>query len=149
MPDSRPFTPCGRADRRNTFLVRGSLEWRGRMPRCSTPAPTVRSIRSELNHRSQRAEADAGSNPRSSLEGEKVKMRPNRPVGDEALHRVVVVGGGAAGLELVTWLGERLGRRGRVRVTLIDSGRVHLWKPLLHEVAAGSMDPGEYEVDYL
>jgi NADH dehydrogenase len=76
-------------------------------------------------------------------------MRPNRPAGDEALHRVVVVGGGAAGLELVTWLGDRLGRRGRVRVTLVDSGRVHLWKPMLHEVAAGSMDPGEYEVDYL
>jgi NADH dehydrogenase len=60
-----------------------------------------------------------------------------------------VVGGGAAGLELVTWLGDRLGRRGRVRVTLVDSGRAHLWKPMLHEVAAGSMDPGEYEVDYL
>jgi NADH:ubiquinone reductase (H+-translocating) len=67
----------------------------------------------------------------------------------EPLHRVVVVGGGAAGLELVTRLGDRLGRRPRFRVTLVESSRTHLWKPMLHEVAAGSMDPGQYEVDYL
>src|SRR5882724_5001122 len=67
----------------------------------------------------------------------------------EVLHRIVVVGGGAAGLELVTRLGERLGRRSRASVTLVDGARAHLWKPLLHSVAAGSLDPGEYEVDYL
>ncbi|HUI21416.1 MAG TPA: NAD(P)/FAD-dependent oxidoreductase [Methylocella sp.] len=66
-----------------------------------------------------------------------------------APHHVVVVGGGAAGLELVTKLGDRLGRRLRARITLVDSARAHLWKPMLHEVAAGSIDPGEYEVDYL
>ena len=65
------------------------------------------------------------------------------------LHRIVVVGGGGAGLELVTRLGDRLGRRGRAAITLVDSARTHLWKPLLHEVAAGSLDPGEYEVNYL
>jgi NADH dehydrogenase len=64
-------------------------------------------------------------------------------------HRVVVVGGGAAGLELVTRLGDRLGRRGRAAVTLVEPARTHLWKPLLHAVAAGSIDPGELEVDYL
>jgi len=63
-------------------------------------------------------------------------------------HRIVVVGGGAAGLELITWLGDRLGRR-RAAITLVDCARTHLWKPLLHEVAAGSLDPGEYEVNYL
>ena len=67
----------------------------------------------------------------------------------EALHRIVVAGGGAAGLELVTWLGNRMGRRGRARITLVECGRTHLWKPLLHAVAAGSMDAGEYELDYL
>jgi NADH dehydrogenase len=76
-------------------------------------------------------------------------MRPDSAVDQEALHRIVVVGGGAAGLELVTRLGERLGRRGRARVMLVECARVHLWKPLLHAVAAGSMDPGIYEVDYL
>jgi NADH:ubiquinone reductase (H+-translocating) len=69
--------------------------------------------------------------------------------GEEGLHRVVVVGGGAAGLELVTRLGDRLGRRRRASITLVESARTHLWKPLLHAVAAGSIDPGEYQVDYL
>jgi NADH:ubiquinone reductase (H+-translocating) len=70
-------------------------------------------------------------------------------VQDESLHNIVVVGGGAAGLELVTRLGDRLGRRRRAAITLVESARTHLWKPLLHEVAAGSIDPGEYEVNYL
>src|SRR5919201_2601951 len=68
---------------------------------------------------------------------------------ENALHRIVVVGGGAAGLELVTRLGDRLGRRSRASVTLVECARTHLWKPLLHALAAGSLDPGEYEVDYL
>jgi len=68
---------------------------------------------------------------------------------DEGLHKIVAVGGGAAGLELVTRLGDRFGRRSRARVTLVERARTHLWKPLLHEVAAGSIDPGEYEVNYL
>jgi NADH dehydrogenase len=70
-------------------------------------------------------------------------------VAGESLHRIVVVGGGAAGLELATRLGNRLGRRGRAQVTLVERARTHLWKPLLHEVAAGSLDPGQYEVNYL
>src|ERR1700685_4530398 len=73
----------------------------------------------------------------------------NTPPDDEALRQIVVVGGGAAGLELATRLGDRLGRRRRVRVTLVDCARTHLWKPMLHDVAAGSIDPGEYEVNYL
>ena len=50
------------------------------------------------------------------------------------LHRIVVVGGGAGGLELVTRLGDTLGRRKRADITLIDKSRAHLWKPLLHEL---------------
>jgi NADH dehydrogenase len=68
---------------------------------------------------------------------------------EHALHRVVVVGGGAGGLELATRLGDRLARRGRLHVTLVDRGRTHLWKPLLHEVAAGSMDMHAHQLDYL
>ena len=64
-------------------------------------------------------------------------------------HRIVVVGGGAGGLELVTRLGNRLGKRRKAHITLIDRRRTHLWKPLLHEIAAGSMDIGVYETDYL
>jgi NADH dehydrogenase len=65
------------------------------------------------------------------------------------LHRIVVVGGGAGGLELVTRLGDKLGRRQLADVTLIDKSRTHLWKPLLHEIAAGSMDFAVHEIDYL
>lgn len=65
------------------------------------------------------------------------------------MHEIVIVGGGAGGLELATRLGDRLGRRGRARVTLVERGRTHLWKPLLHEVAAGSMDLDAHDLDYL
>ncbi|HEV7392086.1 MAG TPA: NAD(P)/FAD-dependent oxidoreductase [Burkholderiales bacterium] len=64
-------------------------------------------------------------------------------------HRIVIVGGGAGGLELATRLGDSLGRGTRARVTLIDCARTHLWKPLLHEVAAGSLDLYEHDLDYL
>ena len=63
--------------------------------------------------------------------------------------RVVVVGGGAGGLELATRLGDKYGRGGRAHVTLVDRSRTHLWKPLLHEVAAGSMDMHQHQLDYL
>lgn len=62
---------------------------------------------------------------------------------ERAAHRIIVVGGGAGGLELVTRLGDTVGRRHVAGVTLVDKSPTHLWKPLLHEVAAGSM---EFEV---
>src|SRR5262245_54162676 len=65
------------------------------------------------------------------------------------LHRIVVVGGGAGGLELVTRLGNRLGKRGKAHITLIERARTHFWKPHLHEIAAGSMDVHAYAIDYL
>jgi NADH dehydrogenase len=64
-------------------------------------------------------------------------------------HHVVVIGGGAGGLELATRLGDRLGRKGRAVVTLVDRNETHVWKPLLHEVAAGSMDIHAHQLDYL
>jgi NADH dehydrogenase len=66
-----------------------------------------------------------------------------------ALHQIVIVGGGAGGLELATRLGDKLGKRRRAQITLIDRARAHLWKPKLHEIAAGSMDLGAHELDYL
>uniref|UniRef100_UPI0039F07A92 NAD(P)/FAD-dependent oxidoreductase n=1 Tax=Bordetella sputigena TaxID=1416810 RepID=UPI0039F07A92 len=64
-------------------------------------------------------------------------------------HRVVIVGGGAAGLELATRLGDQFHRNGQGIVTLIERARTHLWKPLIHAAAAGSLNPGEHELDYL
>ncbi|WP_394790151.1 NAD(P)/FAD-dependent oxidoreductase [Rhodoferax sp.] len=65
------------------------------------------------------------------------------------VHRILIVGGGAAGLELATSLGNALGRRGLADITLIDKARTHIWKPKLHEIAAGSMDVGRHELNYL
>lgn len=65
------------------------------------------------------------------------------------LHHIVIVGGGAGGLELATRLGNSLGRKGKVAITLIDRTRTHVWKPLLHEIAAGSMNPEKHELDYM
>lgn len=64
-------------------------------------------------------------------------------------HRIIVVGGGAGGLELVTRLGRRYRRRDDVHVTLVDANHSHLWKPLLHEVAAGTLNSNEDELSYL
>ena len=84
--------------------------------------------------------------------GVSANARSSAPEGSAAPalpHRIVVVGGGAAGLELVTRLGDTLARRGRAQVALVDCSRTHIWKPLLHEVAAGSMDIRAHAVDYL
>ncbi len=68
---------------------------------------------------------------------------------DRVEYHVVIVGGGAAGLELATRLGDHLHHTGQGRVTLLDLSRTHLWKPLLHSVAAGSLNPSEHELNYL
>jgi len=65
------------------------------------------------------------------------------------LHRIVIVGGGAGGLELATTLGNTLGKKGKAHVTLIEKKRNHFWKPHLHEIAAGSMDIGVFQTNYL
>jgi NADH dehydrogenase len=62
---------------------------------------------------------------------------------------VVIVGGGAGGLELATRLGDTQGRRGLAHITLIEKARSHFWKPHLHEIAAGSMDLHAHATDYL
>ncbi|CAB3655923.1 NAD(P)/FAD-dependent oxidoreductase [Paraburkholderia rhynchosiae] len=64
------------------------------------------------------------------------------------MHRIAIVGGGAGGLELATRLGDTLGRSGLARVTLIDKNPTHIWKPLLHEVAAGTLDTETHVLDY-
>ena len=64
-------------------------------------------------------------------------------------HKIVIVGGGAGGLELATRLGRAYGRRQRALITLVDKNRTHIWKPKLHEIASGSMDLGDHQVDYM
>jgi len=55
-------------------------------------------------------------------------------------YKHVVIGGGAGGL-LATQLGHKLGKKKQAEILLIDKNRTHIWKPLLHEVATGSIDP--------
>ncbi|WP_281213715.1 NAD(P)/FAD-dependent oxidoreductase [Shewanella insulae] len=54
--------------------------------------------------------------------------------------RIVIVGAGAGGLGLATQLGHKLGKKQKAEILLIDKNRTHIWKPLLHEVATGSLD---------
>jgi NADH dehydrogenase len=61
--------------------------------------------------------------------------------------QIVVVGGGAGGLELVRRLGAHFGRE-RFDIILVERNRTHIWKPLLHEVAAGALDANLDEVGY-
>jgi len=65
------------------------------------------------------------------------------------LKRIVIVGGGAGGLELATQLGHKLGRKKKAEIILVDRNHSHLWKPLLHEVATGSLDEGIDGLSYL
>ncbi len=63
--------------------------------------------------------------------------------------RSIGAGGGAGGLELVTRLGDTIGKRGQARIILVERARTHLWKPLLHSVAAGSLERSDHELNYL
>ncbi|MFK3740652.1 NAD(P)/FAD-dependent oxidoreductase [Massilia sp. TN1-12] len=58
---------------------------------------------------------------------------------------IVIVGGGAGGLELACKLGQKLGPG---KVMLVDSRLYHIWKPSLHEVAAGTLDIHQEGLSY-
>ncbi|MGZ8287587.1 MAG: NAD(P)/FAD-dependent oxidoreductase [Telluria sp.] len=58
---------------------------------------------------------------------------------------IVIVGGGAGGLELACKLGRKLGPS---KVALVDSRLFHIWKPSLHEVAAGTLDVHQEGLSY-
>lgn len=66
-----------------------------------------------------------------------------------APHHITIVGGGAGGLELAVRLGKKLGKKNKAHITLVDAARTHLWKPLLHQVAAGTLDSHADELEYL
>ncbi|OCG27881.1 hypothetical protein A9G11_12355 [Gilliamella sp. wkB108] len=56
------------------------------------------------------------------------------------MKKIIIIGGGAGGLELATDLGDKLGKNSQAEITLVDKNSYHLWKPLLHEVATGVLD---------
>lgn len=61
---------------------------------------------------------------------------------------IVIVGGGAGGLELATQLGHKYGKNKLANIILVDRNRSHIWKPLLHEVATGTLDVNTDGVEY-
>jgi NADH dehydrogenase len=65
-----------------------------------------------------------------------------------ARHRIVIVGGGAGGLELATRLGDKIGKH-KADITLVDAALTHVWKPLLHDVAAGALDADVASLPYI
>lgn len=65
------------------------------------------------------------------------------------MQHIVIVGGGAGGVELATRLGRKLGKHHHAIISLIDANRIHIWKPLLHEVATGALNSNIDGMDYL
>ena len=64
-------------------------------------------------------------------------------------YNTVIVGRGAGGLELASKLGRALGRReGPEKILLIDRSTFHIWKPTLHEVATGTLNPQQEGLSY-
>ncbi|MBX2823845.1 MAG: NAD(P)/FAD-dependent oxidoreductase [Gammaproteobacteria bacterium] len=72
------------------------------------------------------------------------------PLSDkDNLHRIAIVGGGAGGLALAARLGRKFRRDPSTEILLLDKTPTHLWKPLLHEVATGSLDSHHDQVSYI
>lgn len=64
--------------------------------------------------------------------------------------RLVIVGGGIAGLEMATAFGRKwAGKPGAPSVMLIDSDSAHVWKPMLHTIAAGTRDVSQQQTPYV
>lgn len=67
----------------------------------------------------------------------------------QSTHNILIVGGGASGIALASKLGRKYKKNKSVRVTLVDQHLTHIWKPLLHEVAAGTFDSHVNEISFL
>lgn len=65
------------------------------------------------------------------------------------MHNIIIVGGGAGGLELAARISKTLVVSGKVNLTLVDKSLKHIWKPLYHEVAAGTLDASHEAINYI
>jgi NADH:ubiquinone reductase (H+-translocating) len=78
-----------------------------------------------------------------------IQINTHGEAAGRSVPRIIIIGGGVAGLILATRLGHVLGRRGLARVTLIDRSWIHVWKPMLHTFAAGTSNIYEQQVQHL
>ncbi|AHK70480.1 pyridine nucleotide-disulfide oxidoreductase [Gluconobacter potus] len=62
---------------------------------------------------------------------------------------ILIVGGGVAGLSLATRLGKSMGKSGKARITLIDKSFSHVWKPMLHCFASGTVSNENDKVNFI
>ena len=60
---------------------------------------------------------------------------------------ILIVGADAGGLPLAGWLGRRYRKHPNVTVTLVDRSLSHVWKPLLHEYAVGTLTSNDDEIN--
>jgi NADH dehydrogenase len=65
------------------------------------------------------------------------------------MHRIVVVGGGIAGIVTATHLSREFRRTESADVLLIDHNRAHVWKPMLHTFAAGTADYTNENISFI
>ena len=91
-------------------------------------------------------QAEQGEQP--VTESQEPQARKPQPPHDGHRARIVVVGGGVAGLEVATALG-KLKSESIDTVTLVDSDSAHVWKPMLHTIAAGTRDLAQQQTTYL
>ncbi|MFI4847405.1 MAG: NAD(P)/FAD-dependent oxidoreductase [Candidatus Makana argininalis] len=68
---------------------------------------------------------------------------------NKKIKKIVIIGGGIAGLKLSTNLGIKFKKNENISITLIDKNSNYLWKPLLHEVASGSINENINSLNYL
>lgn len=64
------------------------------------------------------------------------------------MKRILIVGGGVSGLALANRLSARLGRSRKADIALVDHSPMHVWKPMLHEFAAGTAEPADKGINF-
>ncbi len=103
--------------------------------------PTIETLLTDVSQDRKAHDDEAASSLAESIVPQRRQITSQK-------ERIVVIGGGAGGLELVVRLARKLRRDRSVDVVLIDKNPSHIWKPLFHEVATGSMNSHHDEASY-
>jgi NADH dehydrogenase len=107
-----------------------------------------------MNEGNMQANLDQHANQRTDQNqhtGQQTQQYIDQKVKHEA--GIVIVGGGIAGLEMASVLGrirrKQRGAQQMAPITLIDRDSAHVWKPMLHTIAAGTRDISEQQTTYI